>query len=63
MRDWQVKWRERTRQFIKVGGLIAKAELIELTDDNRVTLFGALLTVAIKLRCEDREQAWVFAKL
>ncbi|ASR53162.1 conjugal transfer protein TraD [Blastomonas fulva] len=35
MRDWRVKRRERTRQLIELGGLIAKAELIDLTDDDR----------------------------
>ena len=57
MREWQVKRRERTRQLIELGGLVVKAELVELTDDDRATLYGAFLTVAIKLRSEDREQA------
>ena len=35
MRDWQIKRRERTRQLIELGGLVAKAELVELTDDDR----------------------------
>jgi Conjugal transfer protein TraD len=57
MREWQIKRRERTRQLIELGGLVVKAELVELTDDDRATLYGAFLTVAIKLRSEDREQA------
>jgi hypothetical protein len=57
MRDWQIKRRERTRQLIELGGLVAKAGLVELTDDDRATLYGAFLTVAAKLRSEDREQA------
>lgn len=57
MREWQVKRRERTKQLIELGGLVAKAGLIELTDDDRATLYGAFLTVAAKLRSEDREQA------
>ncbi len=57
MREWQVKRRERTRQLIELGGLVAKAGLVELTDDDRATLFGAFLTVAAKLRSEHREQA------
>lgn len=57
MREWQVKRRERTRQLIELGGLVVKAGLVELTDDDRSTLYGALLTVAAKLRGEDREQA------
>jgi Conjugal transfer protein TraD len=57
MREWQIKRRDRTRQLIELGGLVVKAELVELTDDDRATLYGAFLTVAIKLRSEDREQA------
>ena len=57
MREWQIKRRERTKQLIELGGLVVKAELVELTDDDRATLYGAFLTVAIKLRSEDREQA------
>ncbi len=57
MREWRVKRRERTRQLIELGGLVVKAELVELTDDDRATLYGAFLTIASKLRGEDREQA------
>jgi len=57
MRDWQVKRRERTRQLIELGGLVAKAELVELTDDDRAALYGAFLTVAAKLRGPDGAQA------
>ena len=32
-RDWVVKRRERTRHLIELGGLVQKAGLIELTDD------------------------------
>ncbi|MBW4655698.1 MAG: conjugal transfer protein TraD [Kaiparowitsia implicata GSE-PSE-MK54-09C] len=35
MREWQVKRRERTRQLIELGGLVVKAGLVELTDDDR----------------------------
>jgi hypothetical protein len=48
--------RERTRQLIELGGLIAKAGLIELTEDDRATLFGLLIEAASKLRTDDREQ-------
>lgn len=57
MREWQIKRRERTKQLIELGGLVVKAGLVELTDDDRATLYGAFLTVAIKLRSDDREQA------
>jgi hypothetical protein len=59
VRDWVVKRRERTRQLIELGGLVAKAGLVELTDDDRAVIFGALLQVARKLRAEDREQAMI----
>ncbi len=62
MREWQVKRRERTRQLIELGGLVVKAGLVELTDDDRATLYGAFLTIAAKLRGEQREQALVLWK-
>ncbi len=62
MREWQVKRRERTRQLIELGGLVVKAGLVELADDDRATLYGAFLTVAVKLRGEEREQALVLWK-
>jgi hypothetical protein len=52
-----VKRRERTRQLIELGGLVAKAGLVELADDDRAVLFGAMLDVAAKLRTDDRERA------
>jgi hypothetical protein len=59
MREWQVKRRERTRQLIELGGLVAKADLVELTDDDRAALYGAFLTVAAKLRGPDGAQTLV----
>lgn len=55
-REWQVKRRERTRQLIELGGLIAKADLVALTDDDRAVLFGLLVEAAAKLRSDNREQ-------
>ena len=55
-RAWQVKRRERTRQLIELGGLIAKADLIELTGDDRAIILGLLVEAAAKLRGESREQ-------
>lgn len=52
-----MKRRERTRQLIELGGLVAKAGLIELTDDDRAVILGALAEIAAKLRGEGREQA------
>ncbi|AJA11161.1 MULTISPECIES: conjugal transfer protein TraD [Sphingomonadales] len=57
MRDWAVKRRERTRHLIELGGLVIKAGLAELTDDDRATLYGAFLTVADRLRGDERGNA------
>ena len=56
-RDQAMKRRERTRHLIELGGLVQKAGLIELTDDDRAVLLGAFLAVAAKLQREDREAA------
>ena len=57
MREWIVKRRERTKQLIELGGLVVKAGLVDLTDDDRATLYGAFLAVAVKLRGEDGAHA------
>ncbi len=49
-RDWAKARRDRTRHLIELGGLILKADLVELLDDDRATLLGALLDVAMQLR-------------
>lgn len=54
-----MKRRERTRQLIELGGLIAKAGLIELTDDDRAVIFGLLVAAAATLRSEARDDAIV----
>ena len=54
-----MKRRERTRQLIELGGLVAKAGLIDLTDDDRAALFGLLVEAAAKLQRPDREQQLV----
>jgi hypothetical protein len=56
-REWVMHRRERTRHLIELGGLVQKAGLVELTDDERATLFGAFLAVAAKLQGDEREQA------
>lgn len=56
-RQWVMDRRERTRHLIELGGLVLKAGLIELTDDDRAVLLGAFLTVAAKLQGDEREQA------
>ncbi|MDB5674346.1 MAG: conjugal transfer protein TraD [Sphingomonas bacterium] len=52
-----MKRRERTRQLIELGGLIAKSGLIELTDDDRAVVFGSLLETAAILRSDERERS------
>ncbi|WP_183618313.1 conjugal transfer protein TraD [Novosphingobium fluoreni] len=56
-REWQVKRRERTRHLIELGGLVVKAGLVELIDDDRAVLLGLLVEAANKLQGADREQA------
>ena len=51
-----MKRRERTRQLIELGGLVAKADLIELTGDDRAVLLGLLVEAAATLRSETRER-------
>ena len=58
-RDWVTHRRERTRHLIELGGLVQKAGLIELTDDDRQVLLGAFLAIAATLQGEDREQALI----
>ena len=55
-RDWQVKRRERTRHLIELGGLIVKADLVTLTDDDRAVILGLLVDAAGRLRSEDGAQ-------
>ncbi len=59
MRNWQLQRRARTKHLIELGGLVQKAGLIELTDDDRSVLLGAFLAIAAKLQGEEREQALV----
>ncbi|MEG3149248.1 conjugal transfer protein TraD [Sphingomonas sp. ZT3P38] len=54
-----MKRRERTRQLIELGGLVAKAGLIDLTDDDRAVIFGILVEASATLRSDGCEQALV----
>jgi hypothetical protein len=56
MREWVVKRRERTRQLIELGGLVQKAGIVELCDDDRAVILGALSEIAATLRSEDHER-------
>lgn len=49
--------RERTRHLIELGGLVAKARLDVLANDDRAVLYGAFQAVADRLSGEDRERA------
>ena len=53
MRDWARARRERTRHLIELGGLVQKAGLVELLDDDRATLLGAFMELADRLRGAD----------
>ena len=48
-RQWVQDRRARTRHLIELGGLVQKAGLIELVDDDRATLLGAFLELAARL--------------
>jgi Conjugal transfer protein TraD len=57
MRTWQVERRKRTRHLIELGGLVVKAGIVDLTGDDRATIFGALLWCADKLKSDQGERA------
>ena len=48
--------RERTRQLIELGGLVQKAGLVDIADDDRALLYGAFLAVAQRLGADDGSQ-------
>lgn len=37
--------RERTHHLIELGGLVQKSGLVDLTDDDRAMIYGALLSL------------------
>lgn len=57
MRTCQVERRKRTRRLIELGGLVVKAGIVDLTGDDRATIFGALLWMADRLKSDQGEQA------
>lgn len=59
MRSWQVQRRARTRHLIELGGLVVKSGVVDLTNDDRATILGALLWMADKLKSEERDKALV----
>ncbi|MER9304368.1 conjugal transfer protein TraD [Mesorhizobium sp. M0496] len=57
MRTWQVERRKRTRHLIELGGLVVKAGIVDLTNDDRATIYGAMLWMAAKLQSHEGEHA------
>jgi hypothetical protein len=57
MRTWQVDRRKRTRHLIELGGLVVKAGIVELTNDDPATIYGAMLWMAAKLQSDEGEHA------
>jgi Conjugal transfer protein TraD len=55
-REWMMARRERTRHLIELGGLVQKAGLVELTDDDRAMMFGAFLRMAELLNSEEGDR-------
>jgi Conjugal transfer protein TraD len=56
-RQWVMRRRERTRHLIELGGLVHKAGLVELTDDDRAILLGTFFAVAALLQNDERAQS------
>lgn len=57
MRHWQVERRKRTRRLIELGGLVVKAGVVDLTNDDRTMIFGAMIWIAEQLKSEGGEHA------
>jgi Conjugal transfer protein TraD len=57
MRTCQIERRKRTRHLIELGGPVVKAGIVELTGDDRATIFGALLWSTDKLKSDRGERA------
>lgn len=56
-RAWMMARRERTKHLIELGGLVQKAGLVSLADDDRALLYGAFLDLAIRLQGNGGSQA------
>jgi len=48
--------RERTKHLIELGGLVQKAGLVALADDDRALLYGAFLDLALRLQGDEGPQ-------
>lgn len=56
MRSWQVERRKRTKHLIELGGLVVKAGIVDLTNDDRAVILGALIWMAEKLKSDQGER-------
>ena len=54
--------RERTRHLIELGGLVQKSGLVELADDDRATLYGAMLDLAGRAESDEGASAMALWK-
>lgn len=54
--------RERTRHLIELGGLVQKAGLVAITDDDRAMLYGAFLELAQQMRGPDGSQLMLLSR-
>jgi hypothetical protein len=57
-----VERRERTRHLIELGGLVQKSGLVELADDDRAILYGAMLDLAGRASGDDGANAMALWK-
>jgi len=57
MRSWAVERRARTKHLIELGGLVVKSGVVDLTNDDRAIILGALIWMAEKLKSEERDKA------
>jgi hypothetical protein len=55
--------RERTHHLIELGGLVQKAGLVELVNDDRATLLGAFLDIAQRLQEDEQPEEGAAAEL
>src|SRR3546814_11739823 len=53
-REWVVARRAPTKHLIEIGGLVAKARLVELADDDRALLYGTFLDLAATIHSDAR---------
>lgn len=44
------------KHLIELGGLVIKSGIVDLTGDDRASIFGVLLWMADKLKSEEREK-------